>query len=51
MTRAMIKFSTMTRTYRIDKAKRLLGYKPRVSMKEGIRRAGQSFASKTQKSQ
>ena len=50
VTRARIRFSTMTRTYRIDKAKRLLGYKPRVSMTEGIRRAGQSFVSKTLKS-
>jgi sterol-4alpha-carboxylate 3-dehydrogenase (decarboxylating) len=38
-----IRYSTMTRTYNIDKAKRILGYKPVVSLSEGIRRAGGSF--------
>jgi sterol-4alpha-carboxylate 3-dehydrogenase (decarboxylating) len=38
-----IRYSTMTRTYNIDKAKRILGYKPVVSLSEGIRRAGESF--------
>ena len=37
MTRRGIQFSTMTRTCRIDKAKRQSGYKPLVSMKEGRR--------------
>lgn len=44
MTRSGITFSTMTRTFRIDKAKRRLRYKPLVGMKEGIRRAGASFS-------
>lgn len=44
MTRKGIKYSTMTRTFRIDKAKKRLKYKPLVNMKEGIRRAGNSFA-------
>ena len=40
LSRKSIRFSCMTRTYCIDKAKRRLGYKPRVSMQEGIRRSG-----------
>ena len=44
MTRHGIRFSTMTRTFRIDKARMRLKYKPLVDMKEGIRRAGKSFA-------
>lgn len=46
ITRLAIKYSAMTRTYRIDKIKERLGYKPRVSMQEGIRRAGESFRSR-----
>jgi sterol-4alpha-carboxylate 3-dehydrogenase (decarboxylating) len=38
MTRKKIKFSCITRTYRIDKAKSRLSYKPIVDMKEGIQR-------------
>jgi len=37
-TRQKVKFSCMTRTYRIDKAKSRLGYKPLWSMNEGIKR-------------
>ncbi|APA07519.1 hypothetical protein sscle_03g022890 [Sclerotinia sclerotiorum 1980 UF-70] len=44
-----IAYRCMTRTYRIDKAKKALGYKPRVSLKEAIRRSGGSFAVKNQK--
>ena len=44
-----MQFSTMTRTFRIDEAKWRLGYKPLVSMKEGIRRVGESFARDAQK--
>ena len=43
ITRVAIKYSSMTRTYNIDKIKKRLGYKPRVSMEEGIRRSGESF--------
>ncbi|KAF4628997.1 hypothetical protein G7Y89_g9154 [Cudoniella acicularis] len=39
----VIKYSTMERTYNIDKIKKRLGYRPRVSMQEGIRRSGASF--------
>ena len=49
ITRGGIRFSTMTRTFRIDKAKRRLGYKPLVSMQEGMRRAGHSYARDAQK--
>jgi sterol-4alpha-carboxylate 3-dehydrogenase (decarboxylating) len=49
ITRSSMKFSTMTRTFRIDKAKRRLGYRPLVSMEEGIRRAGESFAKDARK--
>lgn len=38
LTRKKIKFSCMNRTYRIDKAKARLGYRPIVDMDEGIRR-------------
>ena len=44
MTRQGIRYSTMTRTFRIDKARMRLKYKPLVDMKEGIKRAGKSFA-------
>jgi len=43
ITKIGIKYSAMTRTYQIDKIKKRLGYRPRVSMEEGIRRAGESF--------
>jgi sterol-4alpha-carboxylate 3-dehydrogenase (decarboxylating) len=43
MNRVGIKFSCMTRTYRIDKAKRVLGYTPKVSLAEAIERSGKSF--------
>lgn len=49
MNRLGIRYSCMTRTYKIDKAKRALGYKPRVSLQEGIKRAGRSFASNDKK--
>lgn len=48
MTLSGIKYSTMSRTYRIDKAKKRLNYKPQVNMAEAIRRAGESFSKKTQ---
>jgi sterol-4alpha-carboxylate 3-dehydrogenase (decarboxylating) len=38
MTRGGIRYSCLTRTYRIDKARARLGYKPTVDMNEGIRR-------------
>lgn len=43
MNRVGIKFSCMTRTFRIDKAKRVLGYRPLVSLSEGIERSGRSW--------
>ena len=49
ITRHGIRFSTMTRTFRIDKARIRLKYKPLVNMKEGIRRAGKSFAKDTKR--
>ena len=38
MTRSGIRYSCLTRTYCIDKAKTRLGYKPSVSMEDGIKR-------------
>lgn len=38
MTQEAIRFSTITRTLNGEKAKRVLGYQPRVSMDEGIER-------------
>lgn len=43
MTREGIRFSTMTRTLNGEKAVRVLGYKPRVSMEEGIERSVKWF--------
>jgi sterol-4alpha-carboxylate 3-dehydrogenase (decarboxylating) len=43
LNRVAIKFSCMTRTFRIDKAKRVLGYKPKVPLLEAIKRSGESF--------
>ena len=47
MTLSGIRYSTMNRTFRIEKAKKRLNYKPQVKMAEAIRRAGKSFAKKT----
>ncbi|KAE8445259.1 hypothetical protein EG329_013631 [Mollisiaceae sp. DMI_Dod_QoI] len=49
MNRVAIRYSCMTRTYRIEKAKRILGYRPRVSLKEAIRRTGMSFRKESKK--
>ncbi|KAI4261643.1 MAG: hypothetical protein L6R42_003159 [Xanthoria sp. 1 TBL-2021] len=38
MNRAGIRYSCLTRTYTIEKARTRLGYNPKVDMKEGIRR-------------
>lgn len=43
MTREGIRFSTMTRTLNGEKAVRVLGYRPRVSMAEGIERSVKWF--------
>lgn len=43
MTREGIRFSTMTRTLNGEKAVRVLGYHPRVSMQEGIERSVKWF--------
>ena len=43
MHRIGVNYSCMTRTYRIDKARRVLGYRPQVSLQEAIRRSGGSF--------
>jgi len=42
LTRAVIKFMTLNLDYSIDKAKRLLGYQPRVDFRDGIQIALQS---------
>lgn len=41
--RTGVGFSTITRTYRIDKAKQRLGYRPEVGLQEGIKRAVRSY--------
>ena len=54
LTRQKIRYTAMTRTFSIEKAKRRLGYKPLVSMKEGIRetvkwyQSTRTFAKKVQ---
>jgi len=47
LTRARIKFMTLNLDFSIDKAKRELGYQPRVDFKEGMREALQSIRPKT----
>lgn len=44
-----IRYSCMTRTYRIDKAKMILGYRPIVTLQEGILRSGKSFLTQSKK--
>jgi sterol-4alpha-carboxylate 3-dehydrogenase (decarboxylating) len=39
LNRQMVKFLTMERTFNISKVKKRLGYKPQVSVEEGIKRA------------
>ncbi|KAE8149819.1 hypothetical protein BDV25DRAFT_130090 [Aspergillus avenaceus] len=43
MTREGIRFSTLIRTLNITKAKRVLGYRPRIRVQEGIERSVQWF--------
>ncbi|CAO1601053.1 hypothetical protein XANCAGTX0491_004720 [Xanthoria calcicola] len=49
MNRAGIRYSCLTRTYSIDKARTVLGYNPKVDMKEGIRRSADWWLSNNQK--
>ena len=53
LTRAQIKFMTLNLDYSIGKAKRVLGYKPAVDFREGIRIALDDLTGKSagQKSQ
>jgi sterol-4alpha-carboxylate 3-dehydrogenase (decarboxylating) len=43
MTREGIRFSTLIRTLNMDKAKKVLGYRPKVGMQEGIERSVRWF--------
>ncbi|KAL4866294.1 hypothetical protein BDV12DRAFT_173197 [Aspergillus spectabilis] len=43
MTRAGIRYSTLIRTHDISKAKRVLGYRPKVSMQDGLERSVRWF--------
>ena len=43
LTRKKIKFSAMTRTYCIEKAKRRLGYEPITDMRAGIKKGVESY--------
>jgi sterol-4alpha-carboxylate 3-dehydrogenase (decarboxylating) len=45
LNRQMVRYLTMTRTFDISKAKHRLGYRPQVSVKEGIRRAVNAYMS------
>ncbi|KAL2871045.1 uncharacterized protein BJX67DRAFT_389842 [Aspergillus lucknowensis] len=47
MTREGIRFSTLIRTLNINKAKRVLGYRPTVGMQEGIERSVRWFMEHT----
>ncbi|MCJ1298394.1 erg26, C-3 sterol dehydrogenase [Hypocenomyce scalaris] len=48
LTRKAVNFSSMTRYYNIDKAKKRLGYKPLVGMEEGVERATAWFREQRQ---
>ncbi|KAL8967468.1 MAG: hypothetical protein Q9197_005415 [Variospora fuerteventurae] len=50
MNRAGIRFSCLTRTYSIEKARTRFGYDPKVDMKEGIRRGVDWWLSEQKKS-
>jgi sterol-4alpha-carboxylate 3-dehydrogenase (decarboxylating) len=41
--RIMVRYLTMTRTFDISKAKKRLGYRPQVSIEDGIRRAIRAY--------
>ncbi|EPE25191.1 NAD(P)-binding Rossmann-fold containing protein [Glarea lozoyensis ATCC 20868] len=43
LNRVAIRYSALTRTYSVEKAKRVLGYRPLVGLREGIERSGRSF--------
>ncbi|KAI1874552.1 hypothetical protein JX265_004760 [Neoarthrinium moseri] len=43
VTREAVKLTTITRTLKGEKARRILGYEPKVSMSEGLERAGKWF--------
>jgi sterol-4alpha-carboxylate 3-dehydrogenase (decarboxylating) len=45
LNRQMVKYLTMNRTFDITKAKQRLGYRPQVSVEEGIRRAVHAYMS------
>ncbi|KAL8932379.1 MAG: hypothetical protein Q9211_006346 [Gyalolechia sp. 1 TL-2023] len=49
LNRAGIRYSCLTRTYSIDKAKARLGYHPKVDMSEGIRRAANWWLTEQEK--
>ncbi|KAI7973758.1 hypothetical protein EIK77_001821 [Talaromyces pinophilus] len=49
MTREGIRFSTLIRTLNIDKAKRVLGYRPKVNMQEGIQTSVRWFMKQAKK--
>ena len=49
MTREGICFSTLIRTLNIDKAKWILGYRPKVNMQEGIQTSVRWFMEQAKK--
>ena len=48
LTRQQVNYSSMTRTYNIEKAKKRLGYKPIVNLQEGIERTVRWFEEQRQ---
>jgi sterol-4alpha-carboxylate 3-dehydrogenase (decarboxylating) len=49
--KSAVRFSTLTRTFNIDKAKARLGYRPLVGMDEGIRRSVEWFTEQEKQKQ
>lgn len=50
MTKEAIRLSTINRTLNVEKAKRVLGYRPKVSLDDGIRRGVRWYMENKQKS-
>lgn len=49
ITREAVRMTVIHRTFNIDKAKRVLGYRPMVSVEEGLARTGKWFVEEEKK--
>lgn len=51
ITREAVHLSTITRTLRCDKAKRILGYRPRVGVYEGLEECSKWFVEEAKRTE